>query len=1146
MADISLREYVQKVENLIENNEIDQAIAHCKHILHVYPKHIDSYRLLGKAFLEKQKYSDASDIFQRVLSSIPDDFISHIGMSIIREDENNLDASIWHMERAFEVQPSNKAVQDELRRLYTNRDGVAPPKIRLTRGALVRMYVRGELYEQAIGEINSALEEDPNRIDLEVILAKIYFNTDKKVEATETCSKIITKLPYSFEANKILTEILPGTTREEDQKVFRQRVIDLDPYFEFTNDTLRDSQEISDSKIMVEYLDWDPLSDMYDQPDWAKSIGLSVDEDNSLENDISFWLSDSEKEDSEISADETIPEEKPEEIAIEEGKDTVGMQEILSEYSGNQLEETEINEEQTALTDETSQNGINIETPGEDLPEWLKEAGWEKSTEDDTEIQKGFSLPPFSAELTDELSETEDIDSVEPGEIPDWIKDIAPSEELLEENKLFQEDEFEIKNFEDLITGIESEDSTTSPVEKVSNWESEFDNNSSPLSDLTENEDEAEIEFSDIFSDSNSGEGEENENTQEDEVDDLDWLKGISLDEDQVDELQMSKSQEFNLDFDDSFEKETKPEDIPSQFEEGKENWINADLSEEPGNELESIKSLEFKTEDTEEIDEELPDWIKSVVENDEIEEIEDVEFVSPENLVEFSPISEEDQDEIKDEFTISFDENDEFPDLEEFDLEKSGFDANSDTEELEDELEEKFADQTLSQLERDMISEIEDLPSLQENQEISDLIMEPEDSISSSESDKKDIESTIAWMEGLVAAQNVPIASDDLDEKESDKSKESVEEKPEWISEILDSSESDFSDMDTTPSWLRELEIEAENVGNEPQIPEDLLEESTISDAETEDIEELEIQIEEIGGEKESSFVEETANLEIESNTEEPSLEFDSKLVDGDQIADDEIEPIAEEIEIVADEDAAKFEEEVDLIPELIGEQSQDFIIDLPDLEAENIEVSLRTQTEEIEEQVEDMLREESELDQEQEPSLAGSEMSLETEFEPEELPDETAFAETERVSVEEISEEPFEEFVETQPAFVEEISKEPIAEFVKTHTPSVEGFRDQPTEELVEIIPGLEETPIGIDDLEEAKKLLTSGAVDQSIIVFNDLIKDNIFLEDIISNIQNALDHHYPINIDLWKTLGDAFLKNKQFQKALDAYSKAEDLLL
>ena len=296
MAAISLREYVQKIENLIENNDIEQSIAHCKYLLKMYPKHIDSYRLLGKSFLEKQKFSDASDIFQRVLSSIPDDFISHIGMSIIREDENNLDASIWHMERAFEVQPSNKAVQDELRRLYTKRDGVAPPKIRLTRGALVRMYMRGELYDQAIGEINSALSEDPNRIDLEVILAKIYFNLGQKVEATETCSKIITKLPYCFEANKILTEILPGTTREEDEKIFRQRVIDLDPYYEFTNDELKDSSEIPDSKIMVDYLDWDPLSDVYDQPDWANSIGLSVDDDNPLENEISFWINDQENE----------------------------------------------------------------------------------------------------------------------------------------------------------------------------------------------------------------------------------------------------------------------------------------------------------------------------------------------------------------------------------------------------------------------------------------------------------------------------------------------------------------------------------------------------------------------------------------------------------------------------------------------------------------------------------------------------------------------------------------------------------------------------------------------------------------------------------------------------------------------------------
>ena len=174
MAKIPLRAYNQEIERLIENGRTDEAIAHCRHILQVYPRYVDVYRLLGKAFLETQRYGDAADIFQRVLSSIPDDFVAQVGMSIIREDEGNLDEAIWHMERAFEVQPANSAIQDELRRLYGRRDGIEPPKIRLTRGALARMYTKGDLYQQALAEIRAAFAENPNRIDLQVLLADIY------------------------------------------------------------------------------------------------------------------------------------------------------------------------------------------------------------------------------------------------------------------------------------------------------------------------------------------------------------------------------------------------------------------------------------------------------------------------------------------------------------------------------------------------------------------------------------------------------------------------------------------------------------------------------------------------------------------------------------------------------------------------------------------------------------------------------------------------------------------------------------------------------------------------------------------------------------------------------------------------------------
>ena len=91
MARISLRAYNRDIEAMIDGGLIDEAFTHCRYILESYPKHIDTYRLMGKALLEAQRFGDASDVFHRVLSSVPDDFIAHLGMSIIREDESSSD-----------------------------------------------------------------------------------------------------------------------------------------------------------------------------------------------------------------------------------------------------------------------------------------------------------------------------------------------------------------------------------------------------------------------------------------------------------------------------------------------------------------------------------------------------------------------------------------------------------------------------------------------------------------------------------------------------------------------------------------------------------------------------------------------------------------------------------------------------------------------------------------------------------------------------------------------------------------------------------------------------------------------------------------------------------------------------------------------
>src|SRR3972149_1177714 len=281
MAEISLRAYVKEVDDLIEQGQnLDEAIAHCRRILGSHPKHLETYRLLGKAYLEAKRYSDAADIFQRVLSSVPDDFVAHVGMALVREDEGNLDSAIWHMERAFETSPGNAAIQQELRRLIGRRDGLEPPKVRLSRGALAHMYAHGEIFPEAINELRSALQEDPDRPDLQVLLAEIYWRSDQRHEAAELSKRILDKLPFCFSANRITASLLQASGRGEEASIYQRRLVALDPYYGYLASSAEDPKSVDAAAIRLEKLAWKPghprPATEARQPDWAASLGIDM------------------------------------------------------------------------------------------------------------------------------------------------------------------------------------------------------------------------------------------------------------------------------------------------------------------------------------------------------------------------------------------------------------------------------------------------------------------------------------------------------------------------------------------------------------------------------------------------------------------------------------------------------------------------------------------------------------------------------------------------------------------------------------------------------------------------------------------------------------------------------------------------------
>lgn len=407
MAKVSLRIYNKDIEQLIDQGRQDEAIAHCRHILQTFPKHLETYRLLGKSYLEAKRYDEAVDVFRRVLMAVPDDFVSHVGMSIIRDDQGKLDESIWHMERAFESQPSNAAIQGELQRLFGRRDGVEPPKIRMTRGALAHMYVQGELYPQAISEIKAVLSQDSQRDDMQTLLARAYFHAGQKADASDICSQLLNRYQYSFDANRIMVELLQGSDSVGTTQTYRHRVNELDPYAAFVQGSVFQSDEVSDASVNLERLEYKG-QDVQMEPSWSEAeIGLAPQSAAQQEPD---WM----KTDTSAAS---IPEEKPAPTA----QSSAGIPDFLRQAGWTESSGANA---QPAFTESSS---ADESLAPADIPDWLKAMApteFEGSTPLVTTGAPSMAEP--SAKTPDSLG---DLGSVQASaqEVPDWLSGLDQS-----------------------------------------------------------------------------------------------------------------------------------------------------------------------------------------------------------------------------------------------------------------------------------------------------------------------------------------------------------------------------------------------------------------------------------------------------------------------------------------------------------------------------------------------------------------------------------------------------------------------------------------------------------------------------------------------------------------------------------------------
>ena len=132
------------------------------------------------------------------------------------------------------------------------------------------------------------------------------------------------------------------------------------------------------------------------------------------------------------------------------------------------------------------------------------------------------------------------------------------------------------------------------------------------------------------------------------------------------------------------------------------------------------------------------------------------------------------------------------------------------------------------------------------------------------------------------------------------------------------------------------------------------------------------------------------------------------------------------------------------------------------------------------------------------------------------------------------------------TEPA----VAEQPPVEVEETPAPAPVEIQPAPVPAVAEalppapVLPPAVVQPAQLVSPGEAQQALENGELDTALIYYDKVIRSGEKLEDTIHELRQAL-YRYPVEISLWQTLGDAYLRSNCLQEALDAYTKAEELL-
>ena len=226
MAQVTLREYLQEIEDTLSEGHVDDAVSKCQHVLARFPESLEVQRLLGEVYLARGQTEDAQQALDWILTNDPENVIAYCDRALISERLSDFDTALDCYQQAYELSRGNRDIRQQFNMLSAK---AGQQGFMFSRAGLARLYMRGGLLPQAIQEWDAVLSVSPDRLDARTGLLEAYWREGLYDEAEELALQTLQDVPGCAKALLILAHITaPKNMQQAREYVQRAELLDPD------------------------------------------------------------------------------------------------------------------------------------------------------------------------------------------------------------------------------------------------------------------------------------------------------------------------------------------------------------------------------------------------------------------------------------------------------------------------------------------------------------------------------------------------------------------------------------------------------------------------------------------------------------------------------------------------------------------------------------------------------------------------------------------------------------------------------------------------------------------------------------------------------------------------------------------------------